>query len=88
MYGLSVERYNEILENQDGRCAICKKLPGPRLKRLAVDHDHKTGAVRGLLCFRCNYGIGWFSDNRELFETVAGYLGSGIDWRDLSGSNK
>jgi hypothetical protein len=50
-----------MLDNQNGGCGICGKKPVRY--RLAVDHDHKTGVIRGLLCFRCNYGLGWFSDD-------------------------
>lgn len=52
LYGITAEEYDTLLGFQDGRCAICHHLPKSR--RLAVDHDHKTGEVRGLLCTRCN----------------------------------
>ena len=55
-YGLTPEEYEALLEKQDGHCAICLAPPETN-KRLAVDHDHETGAVRGLLCFRCNTSI-------------------------------
>lgn len=48
-------QYDKMLAAQGGKCAICKRPPKSR--RLAVDHDHKTGKVRGLLCFRCNYRV-------------------------------
>jgi hypothetical protein len=50
--GISDERYAEMLEDQDGHCALCPGVPGTR--RLHVDHNHATGEVRGLLCHRCN----------------------------------
>lgn len=53
VYGLTVEDYDRILAQQGGACGICRKFPKPG-KRLAVDHDHQTGFVRGLLCFLCN----------------------------------
>lgn len=71
-YGLTIERYDGMLVAQGGVCAICGNPPKKR--RLCVDHDHKTGKVRGLLCFRCNYGLSWFRDKPELFDTAAGYL--------------
>lgn len=55
LYGISLEEYEVLLDFQDGRCAICHRLP--KTKRLAVDHDHKTGEVRGLLCFMCNHSL-------------------------------
>lgn len=57
-YGISANDYATLLERQGGRCAICRARP--KSKRLAVDHDHKTGAVRGLLCSGergCNKGL-------------------------------
>jgi hypothetical protein len=61
-YGITSDDYATLLEAQEGRCAICGARP--KSKRLAVDHDHKTGAVRGLLCSRCNHelmGAAWDS---------------------------
>lgn len=54
-YGITAAEYQALLETQDGRCAICRRLP--RRRRLAVDHDHNTGTVRGLLCFTCNFHV-------------------------------
>lgn len=80
-YGLTPERYDEIVAIQGGLCAICLKPPGKR--RLQVDHDHKTGRVRGLVCFRCNYGMGWFQEDLERLKRIESYLTSGKDWRCL-----
>jgi hypothetical protein len=55
VYGLTAEGYDDLLARQGGKCAICRGRP--KSKRLAVDHDHKTGAVRGLLCSRCNHDL-------------------------------
>lgn len=52
-YGVTEQAYKAMLEAQDGRCAICARVP--RARRLAVDHDHNTGQVRGLLCYGCNH---------------------------------
>lgn len=75
-YGLTPERYAQILAAQGGRCAICGKLP--RTIRLAVDHDHATGAVRGLLCASgdhgCNKGLGFFNDDAETILRAYHYL--------------
>ncbi len=54
-YGLSPAEYDALLARQGGRCAICRARP--KSKRLAVDHDHGSGAVRGLLCSRCNHDL-------------------------------
>lgn len=63
-YGITVDDYNKMLISQNYRCAICgeKQLNN---KKLAVDHCHKTGKVRGLLCRNCNIGIGMLNDNPE-----------------------
>lgn len=55
IYGISVDRYYELLHQQGGRCAICRNVP--RSIRLSVDHDHRSGEVRGLLCKRCNHDL-------------------------------
>lgn len=62
-YGVSLEQFDSMLESQHGGCAICGASNGYTLqsgktKKLAVDHDHETGVVRGLLCDRCNLVIG------------------------------
>lgn len=54
-YGLAPGEYAQLLESQDGRCAICTRRP--RNRRLAVDHDHNTGKVRALLCYTCNHWV-------------------------------
>lgn len=78
--GLTLEGYDRLLALQGGVCAICGKPP--KRNRLAVDHNHDTGAVRGLLCFRCNYGIGWFQSDAARLRKVLGYLESMEDHRD------
>ena len=72
LYGISLEKYHEILEAQGGVCAICHTHPTKT--RLSVDHDHQTGVIRGLLCHRCNLGIGAFCDSHERFRRVIEYL--------------
>ncbi len=59
-YGLTPESYDALLVEQGGRCAICQALPTARA--LAVDHDHETGAVRGLLCTSCNVRLAALDD--------------------------
>ena len=82
-YGITIDEYDEMFKEQEGVCAICKmpevkKLFG-NVVRLAVDHDHKTGKVRGLLCYKCNSILGRFNDNILLFESVIRYLKKGRD---------
>lgn len=81
-YGLSVEDYEALLAEQGGRCAICGRPPrgvhrGGRPQVLAVDHDHVTGRVRGLLCSPCNSALGRLGDTPEALERVLGYLRGG-----------
>ena len=54
-YGITLEQYEQLLVKQEGVCSICHRVP--RTKPLAVDHDHKTGTVRGLLCLWCNRAL-------------------------------
>ena len=73
-YNISLEQYNDMFISQEGKCAICGRHQSDFKRRLAVDHDHNTGKVRGLLCQRCNYGIGYFQENTEILENVIRYL--------------
>lgn len=71
-YGLTLEGYEVLLNAQGGRCAICRGVDVGR--SLAVDHDHATGRVRGLLCVTCNTGLGSFKDDTQLLELAKLYL--------------
>ena len=73
LYKLTPEGYQQLLEAQGGVCAICKKPPLPG-KKLAVDHDHATGKIRGLLCILCNSTLGYFQDNPETVRAALSYL--------------
>jgi hypothetical protein len=74
-YGLTVAEYVALADSQGGICAICKRAPhGGRRGALHVDHDHKTGHVRGLLCDACNNGIGRFRDDPDLVRAALVYL--------------
>lgn len=77
-YGLSIEKYNEMLTAQSCQCKICGKQHDPSLKRgrLYVDHCHKTGVVRALLCGACNSAIGHFNDDISFLEKASSYLKS------------
>jgi len=71
-YNMSLEEYHALLEHQDHKCAICKQ--GTRNKRLAVDHNHITGEVRGLLCGKCNTALGLFQDSIDVINSAVLYL--------------
>src|SRR5215470_1693407 len=72
-YGITLEEYDRLLALQNGVCAICEQKPKGR-RFLCVDHCHRTGRVRGLLCTRCNVAIGLFEDNPEYTEATTVYL--------------
>lgn len=74
-YGITLEQYNEMLREQNGRCKICGRKQPSRGKCFPVDHDHKTGAVRGILCYQCNTGLGAFRDNVTILKSAIKYLG-------------
>lgn len=71
-FGISLEQYEQLLESQNGVCGICKKPP--KRIHLAVDHDHDTGAIRGLLCTHCNTVIGFAKDDPSILESAIDYL--------------
>lgn len=74
LYGLLPEEYDEVYRFQQNRCFICQRATGAT-KKLSVDHDHKTGMVRGLCCTMCNkYILGWARDDIEFFKRVIEYL--------------
>jgi hypothetical protein len=79
-FNITLECYNQLLEKQNGTCAICKqpettfdKRAG-KIRALAVDHNHSTNKIRGLLCCKHNHGIGLFNDDPSLLEKAANYL--------------
>jgi hypothetical protein len=79
LYGITKEQYNKMFVAQNGRCAICNMPQDSGNKRdaekvLAVDHDHKNGRVRGLLCTACNTALGRFRDDPEFIKRALGYL--------------
>lgn len=73
LYNITIEEYDKILEYQGGVCAICLEPPKGN-RRFAVDHCHRTGLIRGLLCWQCNRAIGSFYDRQELMWTAFVYL--------------
>ncbi|KKM79559.1 hypothetical protein LCGC14_1348760 [marine sediment metagenome] len=71
MYGITPEIYEKMRSQQKGKCGMCGKIPK---KRLAVDHDHSTDKIRGLLCFKCNTFIGYIETSRDIVEEATIYL--------------
>ena len=74
-FGLPAGSYEDLLVAQGGLCAICRGTC-PTGRALAIDHDHKTGVVRGLLCTSCNNGLGRLRDSADLCRRAADYLDS------------
>lgn len=73
-YGITLEEYNLRLKNQNNVCAICKSSENTGGRALAVDHDHETGKIRGLLCSKCNVSLGNINDNVEILRKMIQYL--------------
>lgn len=79
-FGISLDDYREMLERQDYSCAVCKradgtdKHSGERKKQLSVDHDHTTGAIRGLLCNDCNRALGQLGDDVDRVRALLAYM--------------
>lgn len=77
-FGLTIEDYNKLLTEQNFSCALCSKHVSENKKRLAVDHCHETGRVRGLLCMHCNAALGQLGDTSESIQRVLEYINVGI----------
>ena len=76
-YGITAEEADAMLVAQGGRCAVCRSAPAAH-----VDHDHRTGRVRQLLCFNCNGGLGQFKDDPVVLRAAARYVEHHRDGRD------
>ena len=74
LYGITIEEYEEILAEQNYKCEICQQPIGCENKRPYVDHDHETGALRGLLCQNCNSVLGLAHDSTEVLRRAAEYI--------------
>lgn len=70
LYGLTLQEYHTLVEKQQSLCKICTKP----FEKLYVDHCHKTGEVRGLLCSKCNLGLGYYNDCPDTIRKAALYL--------------
>lgn len=73
-YGITLEDYNTLFNNQNGHCAICNLHQSELSRALAVDHCHITGKIRGLLCSNCNTSLGLLKDSVLNFEKAIKYL--------------
>ena len=78
-YKITAEEYLQMIEDQDNKCAICRKEETAKsryggIRALNIDHHHESGRVRGLLCTRCNQAIGLLKDDIELFKNTVDYL--------------
>ena len=73
-YNLTSEDYNKMYDKQYGRCAICDTHQSELKYTLSIDHNHKNGKVRGLLCNNCNGGLGMFKDNKLILDKAIKYL--------------
>jgi hypothetical protein len=74
-YGITLDDYQKLVENQNGKCGICEKeVANSKRKGLYVDHCHKSSKVRGLLCQKCNQGLGLFDDSIVFLAKAIQYL--------------
>ena len=73
-YGITEAQYNRLLKLQNGHCALCPRVVEKSGKRLSVDHNHKTGEVRDLLCGQCNIAIGMARENENILKKMIKYL--------------
>ena len=73
-YGITLEDYNKMFEAQNGCCAICGRNQMLLKTKLAIDHYHSNGKVRGLLCMQCNQALGLLKDNPTILRKAADYL--------------
>ena len=85
MYGIDIDEFRKMLTAQGGKCAICGiahdedgtgQLVKNGHKHFSIDHDHKSGEIRGILCAKCNRGVGHFKDDPALFQSAITYLKS------------
>lgn len=81
-YNLSPIDYQNLIDKQSNKCAICHqpekipKIAGGPIRNLAIDHDHSTGKVRGLLCYRCNVSLGLLGENLTILTNMISYIKS------------
>jgi len=73
-YNITIEDFDKMYQDQGSKCKICRIDIPYRGNTIAVDHCHKTGKVRGILCVNCNIGIGHFSDDKDILQKAIDYL--------------
>lgn len=81
-YNLTLRAYEDLVEAQEGRCAVCRNEP-PAGERLHIDHDHHTREVRGLLCGRCNSALGQMREDPALICELAAYAVRAAELREV-----
>jgi len=74
LYSIDLNQYNQMFSNQEGKCSGCERHQTELNRMLDTDHDHKTGQVRGLLCYNCNTLLGLAHDNVRTLENLIVYL--------------
>ena len=73
-YNITLEQYDELYNKQEGKCAICGEHQSKLKQKLGIDHNHITKKVRGLLCFNCNMGLGYYKESVERLNNAAKFL--------------
>ena len=73
-YGIDLDKYNQLFQNQKGRCKICERHRDILSSNLNVDHNHNTGKIRGLLCNQCNQAIGLLKEDVSIILKAAEYV--------------
>lgn len=73
-YGLTEETLQVLIQSQGGKCAVCRDVLRREKRGTHIDHDHVTGAIRGVLCVKCNAGLGQFRDSPEILRAAAQYI--------------
>jgi hypothetical protein len=85
--GLTKVQYEEFLTEQNYKCAICDRDVSEITKNLSVDHCHKTNLIRGLLCNKCNFGLGYFNDDSKLLNNALKYLSNNASIKGIKFKN-
>lgn len=78
-YNITIEEYNRLFSEQEGKCAICGKHQNDLKKKLSVDHNHETGNIRGLLCINCNLSLGHAKEDIDILLKMIDYLNKEIE---------